>query len=88
MSQSKEIAYKGHILTATPVVDRLMYAVTIAVRGPSGVRRSSGILGEFPSEIDAVRYAFAYGIAAIDDRRPPSNWQQTPAKHSDMRASA
>jgi hypothetical protein len=71
MNLVNDITYKGHILTATTQPDHDMYAATLIVRGPSGTQRSSGVLGEFPSALGAVRYAFAYGMAIIDQRQTP-----------------
>ena len=72
MKRANEVTYKGHVLTATTVSDHDKYAVTLAVRAPSGVQRSTGLLGKFPSAVGAVRYALAYGMASIDCRHAPA----------------
>ena len=75
MTQVSDVTYKGHILTATALADHDMYAATLVVRAPSGTQRRTDILGVFPCALGAIRYAFAYGMAAIDYRQPPtSDW--------------
>ncbi|SAL03496.1 hypothetical protein AWB78_06604 [Caballeronia calidae] len=73
MTQVSDITYKGYILTATALPERDIYTGMLAVRAPSGTQSYSGILGEFPSAIGAVRYAFAYGMATIDCRPAPGD---------------
>ncbi|SPB15539.1 hypothetical protein NOV72_02759 [Caballeronia novacaledonica] len=69
MTQSQDVIYKGHVLSATAVPEQDRYAALLIVREPDGTRRSSGMLGEFTSATGAVRYAFAYGMAEIDHRQ-------------------
>ncbi|KAK45132.1 hypothetical protein BG58_20555 [Caballeronia jiangsuensis] len=69
MTQSENVIYKGHVLSATAVLEQDRYAAMLIVREPDGTRRSIGMLGEFASATGAVRYAFAYGMAEIDHRQ-------------------
>lgn len=69
MTQPNDVVYKGHVLSASAVLEQDRYAAMLIVRDPSGTRRASGTLGEFASAIGAVRYAFAYGMAEIDHRQ-------------------
>ncbi|SAK51042.1 hypothetical protein AWB77_01286 [Caballeronia fortuita] len=69
MSQANNVIYKGHVLSATAVLDRDRYAAVLVVRDPGGARHASGMLGEFASAIGALQYAFAYGMAEIDHRQ-------------------
>jgi len=68
MTQTTDLIYKGHVLSATAVLEQDRYTAMLIVREPDGTRRSSGMLGEFTSATGAVRYAFAYGMAEIDHR--------------------
>jgi hypothetical protein len=73
MTQPSDVVYKGHVLSATAVLERNAYAAMLVVRDPSGTRRASGMLGEFASAVGAMRYAFAYGMAEIDHRQSAQN---------------
>ncbi|SAK44955.1 hypothetical protein AWB80_00821 [Caballeronia pedi] len=77
MTQPNDVVYKGHLLSATAVLDQDKYAATLVVREPSGARRASGLLGEFASATGAVRYAFAYGMAEIDHRQSARHSRQS-----------
>lgn len=76
MRQASDVTYKGHILTASAVFDDDLYAATLVVRDPNGVRCESGILGRFPSAQGAVRYALAHGRATIDYGQPASGCRE------------
>ncbi|BAO91562.1 MULTISPECIES: hypothetical protein [Caballeronia] len=73
MTEPNDVVYKGHLLSATAVLEEDRYAAMLVVRDPSGTRRASGMLGEFASATGAVRYAFAYGMAEIDHRQSGQN---------------
>jgi hypothetical protein len=69
MNLADDVVYKGHVLSATAVLEQDTYAAMLTVRDPRGTRHPSEMLGEFASAIGAVRYAFAYGMAEIDYRQ-------------------
>ncbi len=66
-----EIVYHGQALIPLAVFDEGLYAATLVVRGLDGVQRSSGVLGHFPCEAAACRFAIEYGMAEIDKRPVP-----------------
>ena len=72
MTQSENVIYKGHVLSATAVLEQDRYAAMLIVREPDGTRRSSGMLGEFASATGAVRYAEIDHRQSMQHPRPSS----------------
>jgi hypothetical protein len=63
-----EIAYKNVVLIPLAAYDEGSYAAMLIVRELDGLQRASGVLGHFPSPIDARKFALDYGMTEIDAR--------------------
>src|SRR5690348_9185248 len=70
--QRPEVRYRGHVLTPVIELDDGMYAATLIMRYADGVQRTTGVLGEFPCPVEALRFALQYGMAEIDQRQLPA----------------
>ena len=66
--RDNEVAYKSVVLVPLAAYDEGLYAAMLIVRELNGLQRASGVLGHFPSAVDARNFALAYGMAEIDDR--------------------
>ncbi|SAL66208.1 hypothetical protein AWB67_03649 [Caballeronia terrestris] len=71
MRDSAEVGYKGFSLTPLTVEEDGSYTAMLIVCDPDGVQRASGALGNFPSALEAMRFALRYGMAEIDGCRVP-----------------
>lgn len=70
--QWPEMRYKELVLVPDLAEDDGMYAVKLIIRTPDGIHHTTGILGDFPCPIEALRFAFQYGMAQIDHRPLPA----------------
>lgn len=77
MTHVNEVAYRGHVLTATALSDHDMYAAVVIVRAPSGVQRRATYLASLPA-LGPVRYATAYGMATIAYQQVPTSLKLIP----------
>lgn len=67
--------YKDQVLVPDLIEDGGMYAVKLVIRLPNGIQHTTGVLGDFPCPIEALRFAFQYGMAQIDHRPlPAADW--------------
>jgi len=67
-----EMRYKELVLVPALAEDDGMYAVKLVIRSPDGIQHTTGVLGDFPCPIEALRFAFQYGMARIDHCPLPS----------------
>ncbi|EKS71789.1 MULTISPECIES: hypothetical protein [Caballeronia] len=70
--QWPEMRYKGCVLAPGLAEDDGMYSLELAILSPDGQRQTTGVLGDFPCPIEALRFAFQYGMAQIDHEPLPA----------------
>ncbi|WP_175946340.1 hypothetical protein [Caballeronia sp. BCC1704] len=71
MEAEYEVLYKGCTLSPIAIDDGDFYSAMVVIGMPSGDRRASGTLGQFPCALSARQFALAYGMADVDHREPP-----------------
>jgi hypothetical protein len=71
MASLTELTYKGFTLIPVIAQDDNMFAAMLIIGAPDGVRRATGVLGDFPCPLEAQRFALSYGMAEIDHRTSP-----------------
>ncbi|SAL07087.1 hypothetical protein AWB81_07898 [Caballeronia arationis] len=82
MAPLTELTYKGYALIPVIAQDDNMFAAMLIIGAPDGVRRATGVLGDFPCPLEAQRFALSYGMAEIDRRTSPQpEWIPNPAHH-------
>ncbi|WP_250518778.1 hypothetical protein [Caballeronia sp. ATUFL_M1_KS5A] len=70
--QWPEMRYNGFVVTPGLAEDDGMYAPELTVHSPDGKQQTTGILRDFPCPIEALRFAFQYGMAQVDHQPLPA----------------
>ena len=70
--QWPEMRYKERVLVPDIAEDDGMYAIRLVIHSPEGTQHTTDVLGDFPCPVEALRFAFQYGMAQIDRQPLPA----------------
>ncbi|SAL02815.1 hypothetical protein AWB80_08446 [Caballeronia pedi] len=70
--QWPEMRYKERVLAPDIAEDDGKYAIKVLIRLPEGMLHTTDLLGDFPCPVEALRFAFQYGMAHIDHQPLPA----------------
>jgi hypothetical protein len=60
-----QVRFQGSSVSSHTVLAAGTYFVTLIIRAPDGLRRTSQLMGNFPCQADARKFAIEYGMAPI-----------------------